>query len=260
MKNRGWGLGTRGWGRKKREWGLGAGGWDRKAGVWAGVMLILAAAACPSGLARDEAGADAGTKLTVALHVYDYAQVEAGELARAQDEASTVLERIGIEAVWRRCPVPGEQLTPADDCRGTADRPALVLRVLPQAMAERMARGRDSLGFAQNGDTATPGFVASVFHHRVESLAVELGCARAVILGYAMAHEIGHLLLGTSSHSPQGIMRAQWTEKQLLSASAGRFGFFSQQGAKMRAEILARKGRMETNAQLSASSATPNKP
>ena len=131
-------------------------------------------------------------------------------------------------------------MTPADDCRGTADRPVLVLRILPQAMAERLARDNASLGFAQNGDAATPGFVASVFYHRVESLAVELGCARAVILGYAMAHEIGHLLLGTSSHSPQGIMRGQWTEKELLSASAGRFGFFPQQGAKMRAEVESR--------------------
>lgn len=159
-------------------------------------------------------------------------------MARAQNEASTVLERIGIETVWRHCPVPGEQLTPADDCHSTVG--ALVLRILPQAMAERMARDNASLGFAQNGDAATPGFVASVFYHRVESLSVELGCARAVILGYAMAHEIGHLLLGTSSHSPQGIMRARWTEKELLSASAGRFGFFPQQGAKMRAGLESR--------------------
>ena len=100
------------------------------------------------------------------------------------------------------------------------------------------------------GDTATPGFVASVFHHRVESLAVELGCARAVILGYAMAHEIGHLLLGTSSHSPRGIMRGQWTEKELLSASAGRFGFFPQQGAKMRAEVESRAKAQTALAQL----------
>ena len=142
--------------------------------------------------------------------------------------------------MWLDCPVPGRKLTPAANCRGTADHPALVLRILPQAMAERLARDNASLGFSQNGDAVTPGFVASVFYHRVETLSVELGCARAVVLGYALAHEIGHLLLGTSSHSPQGIMRAQWTEKELLSASAGRFGFFPQQGAKMRAEVESR--------------------
>jgi hypothetical protein len=222
------------------------------------VVLILAAATGPSGLARD-AGAEPGIKLTVALHVYDYAQVEAGELARAQNEASTVLERIGIEAVWLDCPVPGQQSTSADDCRGTAARPALVLRILPQAMAERMARDKASLGFAQNGDAVMPGFVASVFYHRVERLAVELSCARAVILGYALAHEIGHLLLGTNSHSPNGIMLAQWTERDLLSASAGRFGFFPQQGAKMRAGVQARRGRMEPPKAppLQASAAVP---
>lgn len=228
-----------------RDSGFGARDSGRKARVWGAAIFLTLVVAGLGGFAKENAESSPGTNLTVALHVYDYAQVEAGELARAQKEASTVLERIGIEPVWRRCPVPGEQSSPADDCRGTADHPALVLRILPRAMAERMARDKASLGFAQNGDAATPGYVANVFYHRVEGLAVDLGGARAVILGYALAHEIGHLLLGTTSHAPQGIMRAQWTEKEFLSASAGRFGFFPQQGAKMRAGVQARKGRME---------------
>ena len=82
-----------------------------------------------------------------------------------------------------------------------------------------------------------------MFYHRVESLAVALACPHAVILGYAVAHEVGHLLLGTNSHPPRGIMRARWTEKELLAASAGRFGFFPQQAAKMRADVRMRNER-----------------
>jgi hypothetical protein len=210
-----------------------------------------------TGMAKQAADNGATANLTIEVHVYDYAQVEARELARAQGEASRVLGLVGIEPAWRGCPVPGGENQNAQECRSTAG--ALVLRILPQAMAERMGRAEGSLGFAQLPDDGTPGFVASVFYHRVESLSVELGCARAVILGYAMAHEIGHLLLGTSSHSPQGIMRAQWTESELLSASAGRFGFFPQQGAKMRAGVQARKGRMEPPKApaLQASAAVP---
>ena len=76
-----------------------------------------------------------------------------------------------------------------------------------------------------------------MFYHRVESLAVELRGARDVLLGYALAHEIGHLLLGTNSHALNGIMRAHWTEEELRLASAGRFTFLPQQAAKMRAEV-----------------------
>ena len=79
--------------------------------------------------------------------------------------------------------------------------------------------------------------LASVFYHRIASLAVELECSRGVILGYALAHEVGHLLLGVNSHSPTGIMRVNWAEKELRLASTGWFGFFPQQAAKMHADV-----------------------
>jgi len=197
-----------------------------------------------SGFARQHAELNPAENVTIELHVYDYAQVEAKELARAQDAASRVLELVGIKVSWLDCPVPGVKTQNTQDCGSTAG--ALVLRILPQAMAERMGRGEDSLGFAQNADNDTRGFVANVFYQRVDALAGEFGCPRAVILGYALAHETGHLLLGTNSHSPNGIMKANWTEKELLSASAGRFGFFPQQATKMRAGVLVRREASET--------------
>ena len=39
-----------------------------------------------------------------------------------------------------------------------------------------------------------------------------------VILGHAAAHEIGHLLLGSNSHSPFGLMRARWSGQDLQNA------------------------------------------
>jgi hypothetical protein len=234
MKSRDQGLGARGWGREVGFWILGAGCWGFA------ILLAMLAASLP-GFAKESAESNPPQELAIALHVYDYAQVEAKELARAQDEASRVLQGIGIEAAWLNCPVPGVKPQNAQECGSTAG--ALVLRILPQAMAERLGRAEGSLGFAQLTDHGTPGFVASVFYHRVETLAVDLACPRAVILGHALAHEIGHLLLGTNSHSPNGIMRANWTEKELLSASAGRFGFFPQQAATMRADVRARNER-----------------
>ena len=217
MKNGDWGLGTRGWGF--------------------GIILAIVGGGL-SGFAKESAESDTDKNLTITLHVYDYAQVEEKELARARDEVSWVLERVGIEANWLNCPVPGMERQNAQECRSTAG--ALVLRILPRAMAERAARDKGSLGFAQLADDGEPTYEVSVFYHRVERLSVELRCARGVILGYALAHEIGHLLLGTNSHALNGIMRAHWTEEELRLASAGRFTFLPQQAAKMRAEVRQR--------------------
>jgi hypothetical protein len=35
------------------------------------------------------------------------------------------------------------------------------------------------------------------------------------LLGRAMAHEIGHLILGTTQHDSRGLMRGRWTVIQL---------------------------------------------
>ena len=34
-------------------------------------------------------------------------------------------------------------------------------------------------------------------------------------LGFAVAHEVGHLLLGTNAHGAAGLMRAVWSRSEL---------------------------------------------
>ena len=41
------------------------------------------------------------------------------------------------------------------------------------------------------------------------------------ILGYVIAHEVGHLLLGSNSHSGSGIMQGQWERGQIRKAMTG---------------------------------------
>ena len=173
------------------------------------------------------------------MRVYDYAHVEACEWIGAKTEATRVLRSAGIEALWFHCPVTGQ--SPATmSAESPWNRLTSSLRILPQSMADRAAQGTDAFGFAQQTTDGTLSYVANVFYHRVQSAAREFGVPRAVILGHALAHEVGHLLLGRDSHSPNGIMRALWTEKELLNASAGRLVFLPQQAAVMRTEVMAR--------------------
>jgi len=209
-------------------------------GLALGFAVVLAIGGAPSaGSAKPHPSQNPPSTPVITMRVYDYAQVEAQEWIRAKAEATRVLMSAGIEALWLDCPVTAEPLND-HACRTPLKPTDLVLRILPKSMAERMARGADSFGFAQQSTDGTPSYVASVFYHQVESAAREFGVSRAVILGHALAHEVGHLLLGKDSHSPNGIMRAFWTEKELLNASAARLVFLPQQAAMMRTEVANR--------------------
>jgi len=76
---------------------------------------------------------------------------------------------------------------------------------------------------------------------------VSRGATMAQILGYAMAHEIGHLL-GLEAHAKLGIMRAVWTATDLLNLAYGSLAFSPEQGAVIRSEVELRQ--QAANAEL----------
>jgi hypothetical protein len=53
------------------------------------------------------------------------------------------------------------------------------------------------------------------------------------LLGYAIAHEIGHLLLGTTDHTRVGLMRGRWTHESGADKPA-QWVFSSAQAISMR--------------------------
>jgi len=58
------------------------------------------------------------------------------------------------------------------------------------------------------------GASAALFYDRALSIR-KPGLFLAQILGRAMAHEVVHLLLGTTSHADLGLMKAEWTTEDL---------------------------------------------
>lgn len=65
------------------------------------------------------------------------------------------------------------------------------------------------LGVAPRGQGA-PGRVGYVFYDAARAKALRHELPIGVLLGYAMAHELAHLLLPRESHSDAGVMRLQW--------------------------------------------------
>ena len=74
----------------------------------------------------------------------------------------------------------------------------------------------DALIDAQKGT----GVLATVYIDRVLDLARHLDINHPTLLGRTIAHEIGHLLLATNTHSTSGLMRELWSPEELLASRA----------------------------------------
>jgi hypothetical protein len=108
-------------------------------------------------------------------------------------------------------------------------------------MAAHWASGTTSLGLAIFPGLGKKGDTAYIFYHRVEELAATEQALPAQILGHALAHEIGHLLLDSNRHSDVGVMQAEWRSEQMELLSSGRFLFTGSQSRQMRAAVLMRQ-------------------
>ena len=81
------------------------------------------------------------------------------------------------------------------------------------------------------------GCYSDVFFDEAMNLHADWNVSLPEILGGVMAHELGHLLLGSNSHSRAGIMRAHWQGEELNLLSRGNLRFTSEQGEHMRGKL-----------------------
>jgi hypothetical protein len=66
------------------------------------------------------------------------------------------------------------------------------------------------------------------------------------VLGHVIAHEVGHLLLNQQVHSPQGIMRGEWSFVDFRDMTSGMLLFTPQQAEFLRADVRRRNGQKES--------------
>jgi hypothetical protein len=178
----------------------------------------------------------ASPTLKITMWVYNLAQVPASILNRAEKEARRIFYEIGIQTEWRECPV--SSVENFSDCQPNLGPAYLNLRIVPQFDSTGTPFRNTDLGFAL--PTEEGGIHASVFYHRVQKIAEAGLVSQPQILGHALAHEIGHLLLGSNSHSPTGLMRADWGEGDLKKASLELLRFSRDEAGRLRAAVSAR--------------------
>jgi hypothetical protein len=147
----------------------------------------------------------------VTISVHNYADVPTHLLAAAEDQARQIFRHSGLETVWLNCSPKLEKVEPRS-CY-FSDTTHLTLKISPHAMHAKVRDRIDVLGTAYPSEKGA-GYFAYVFYDRVQEVAQRRSLGHA-LLADVMAHEIGHLLLGSPAHSASGIMCAHWSYEEL---------------------------------------------
>jgi hypothetical protein len=187
------------------------------------------------------------------IRVYNSAGIPRDEVAAAERAADRIFRRAGLHPRWRECRTArGPSMAAGDPCTDVLQPRELVARFVGAAAADAADAagagdnaGADTmLGYALIDGDAQAGTMATVFVERVRAAAARLRVARATLLGRTVAHEIGHLLLGSNSHAVHGLMRAWWSDRTLR-LDADREWRFSEGEARHMSMALAARARPE---------------
>jgi hypothetical protein len=160
----------------------------------------------------------AAQDLTVTVQVQNRAEVADGVLAQAEAEVTRIYAEAGVNVVW-------------------AHEAQFTVKIMTREAADRLNLKGAIMGFASGTKTAC-GRVAYILAYRVDDVAKARGMDEAVVLGAAMAHEVGHLLL-FHGHSKTGVMRAEWNDADFRRASAKQLLFTAEQGLQIRSRMAA---------------------
>jgi hypothetical protein len=174
----------------------------------------------------------------VVVRAYNRSGVAPRELATALETARAILGGAAIDVVWRECGACDEVLGPHE----------LIVRILAApAQAEPGSLGYSLLDLQQRRGT-----LATIFADRVESMAAAAHFDPGVLLGRTIAHEVTHLLMGTTEHSPHGLMRARWDLRELERDLQRDWMLSRDEGKRMRRGLVARARRPRVTAMVVA--------
>jgi hypothetical protein len=161
---------------------------------------------------------------TVRVVIHDSASVAEHTLAEARGFSVVVFRAAGIEI---------DSVGDTSTCAAGGTARAFCVQVLLRPHDSQFEPGKArTMGVALAADANRA--VVSVFLDAVADVARRYGQPLGKVLGLALAHEMGHVLLPPPSHSASGIMRGSWEGDALRHAIGGDIVFNDRQAALMR--------------------------
>lgn len=232
--------------RGSRESGLSA----RSGADEGGDVLKVVAATLVGGLAAlvPVGSLAAPAAPTLVVKVYDLTGVSEVEMARARETMRAILGLAGVNAVWRDCAAIERSDRASTVCAHPRAPEELVIRIVaagPNAVA-------DVLGFSAVDVRQASPSLATVLADRVGLIAAQTQADRGHLLGLVIAHEIGHLLLGSNGHGDSGLMRPHWNGEELRRDQPTDWVFSRAEARRLRLAATARSSGPESSLRLSA--------
>ncbi|MBV9502537.1 MAG: hypothetical protein JO138_24465 [Acidobacteriaceae bacterium] len=165
------------------------------------------------------------------IRVYSLPDIPPRTLNQAMHDAARILATAAVDAMWQqgRAGAPESRIVdqsfpvlgknPGYQARG------YIVVVIVRGVPARCFPG--ALGYAL--PHARVGANATIFYDRIERLTEPGGIELSTALGCAVAHEIGHVLLGSTEHSHKGIMKGVWNAGDFRMSSLAAVGFTASQ-------------------------------
>jgi hypothetical protein len=171
----------------------------------AGLVLILLSTA---GLSQEPRHSK------VIIVIYDSAQIGVKTLDRTEAIARTILQTAGVQPDWNAGSVEELRNMSLDftaySRANCEERPSsAVLRVWILSRAPSGVAPH-ALGFSL--PCARVGVQVTIYADRVADVSQSGGPTFGRVLGYAIAHELGHMLLRSDVHEAGGLMKAIWSQ------------------------------------------------
>jgi hypothetical protein len=180
------------------------------------LALVFAGTAAPQASPTSAMPAN-HPRIAITVRVYESADLPPGLEQRALAEATTVMQSAFVDVRWHHCTGPN---LPAA-CSAPGGSAELLLRVREGGRCEETPA---TLGHAFVVHGAA-GVMATVHVDCITRLATLSKGDVGVLLGRVVAHELGHLMMRTSSHARRGLMRAIWTRPEVQRNLAADWSF-----------------------------------
>jgi len=163
----------------------------------------------------------------VTVRYYNMAGIAEKALQDAIQTARQSFASARIPVRWLHCTHGGS------GCTGHSGTPSRMFELRVTSETQNAEFGTTTMGVAllvpAGGSTH-----AKVSMSRVARFAKRVDLPVSRVLGYAIAHEVGHLLMERGQHSNFGIMRGHWAVEERGLISGGRFQFDGQDVRRMR--------------------------
>jgi hypothetical protein len=198
--------------------------------------------------------------LLLTARFYSVADVAASDRATATYVTTTILRDAGVDVVWLDCNdrVTAHTHPLSDGCSQPPGSDEVIVRFVSAASSHSGNRSAsDSLGDAYIDTLAASGSLATVYVDRVAAMSRASGIDAGTVLGRVTAHEIGHLLLGTTTHRASGLMRAAWSTTLLQRRIANDWRFSTLDAEHVREGVLRRSHAVQTVSTLATPATLP---